>query len=122
MTILLTTSGFLAAEVRAQDRGESEALSVGVRTALTRVPGGRVVSAERINSGNVGMSRIKIVDRTGRMQVVVIEDARTRMRQTSPFEPEEGIRRGRFSPRAEPPMPQINRTGGRKPRSSDVEN
>lgn len=120
MVMLLTTSGFVAVEAQAQTRaGESELLSAGVRAALMRTGGGTVLSAERIYSGSNGMSRVKIVDPRGRMQVIVIDDSPRMSRGSSPFEPEEG-RRGRFA-RPSTDMPVL-RTGVRKPRSSDVEN
>lgn len=123
MAMLVLSPWTLAADANAQSRqDESESLSVGVRTALARSGGGRVLSAERISSGSVGMSRVKVVDPNGRLQVLIIEDSPRGQRRNSPFEREEG-RRGRFFRDDDRDRPQqMSRGGGRKPRSGDVDN
>lgn len=119
LAMLLLSPWTFAADAHAQSRqDESESLSAGVRAALSRAGGGKVLSAERINSGSIGMSRVKVVDPNGRLQIMIIEDSPRMQRRNSPFEPEEG-RRGRFFRDDDRPQPS---RGGRKPRSGDVEN
>ena len=78
-----------------QPRYEQNALSSATRAGLNRAGGGRVLSVERLQSGRNGLSRVKILDERGRVQIYVIEDA-ARMRNDAPFEREESGRAGRF--------------------------
>ena len=117
MAMLLATTGFVSVEAQAQTRmDERQILSNDIRTALTRAGGGTVLSGEHLG----GVSRIKIVDRRGQLQTIVIDHGSPRSR-ISPLEPEEG-RRGRFSRGAPEIQAPIMHGGGRKPRSGDVEN
>ncbi len=58
----------------AQDRDSADQLSDAVRRAQQATQGSRILSAERIPNARVGMSRVKVVDPQGRVQVMIIED------------------------------------------------
>lgn len=118
---LIGLTGLFSAPVVAVAQSHSYeqlALSSATRAGLGRAGGGKVLSVERIQSGMNGLSRVKILDTGGRIQVYVIEDS-PRLSRNTPFEREESgrVSQGRFF-RGEP-LPAREHGQG-KPRSGDV--
>ena len=122
LILLIGLTGVLSAPIVAQAQSHSYeqlALSSATRAGLGRAGGGKVLSVERIQSGQNGLSRVKILDTGGRIQVYVIEDS-ARLSRNTPFEREESgrVSQGRFF-LGDPPPPG-RELGHGKPRSGDV--
>ena len=98
LVVALLCLGGAPDQASAQERGaryEQNAQSTAARAGLSRAGGGKVLSVERLQTGRDGMTRVKIRDDRGVVQVYVIQDG-ARIRNDSPFEAEESGRMGRF--------------------------
>ena len=120
--LIFAVGVFAPTQVGAQSNGyETLALSNATRAGLGRAGGGKVLSVERVQSGRGGLSRVKIMDPGGRIQIYVIEESPSLSPQ-SPFEREESgrVSGGRFFRGNPSDHPERGQAPRPRTRSGDV--